>query len=230
MGCSFFTIPGGPEAALLQPLKLSVISPLPRPHPSSAAATAGPCTQCSATPFLVLCHAAPEQPRKHQVRRWPRGALKYWAAVAAARRQYRRRSSAFCNPSAADIVPVGRQRRVPIGSRLPRRPRTRGFSYLPADRHFGQEVAAGRHTLFGQRAFAAFLAAGAATDRTVAPASVARQGPRPWSRAGPPGGGRGRVNSRGAGKGHGGVEMHGKHKMTYTRSTRDNAQQTIHLG
>lgn len=45
------------RAAILHPLRLSVISPLPRPHPSPAAATAGPCARCSATPLPSIARA-----------------------------------------------------------------------------------------------------------------------------------------------------------------------------
>ncbi|CAN8188844.1 unnamed protein product [Coccothraustes coccothraustes] len=66
VGCSFFAaIPGGAEAALPHSLKLSVISPLPRPHPSSAPATARPHAQCSATP-LPDTHAGTKPGSGHE--------------------------------------------------------------------------------------------------------------------------------------------------------------------
>lgn len=138
VGCSFSpAIPGGLEAALPHSLRLSVISPLPPSGPTPNA--------------LPRCSQIPAR----SPGRRPRGALKRW--VAAAFRQYRRRSSALRTPSGADIVSVGRQRSVLTGRRLPPRSRTRGFRCVLAVRQFGPGVAAGRNPLFRSTRIRGFL-------------------------------------------------------------------------
>lgn len=224
MGCSFFPNSSGSlEVALPQPLKLSVISPLPRPHSSSAAATAGPCTQCSATSLLSsrprTRSGGGHEGHSNTRRQWQQRAGGTGAAVP---RFAIRAPPISCVWDGSGVsLSGGGSHGGPAHAGL--------AIYLQFGilaRRWQQEETSS----FGQRAFAASLAAGAAADRTVAPASAARRGPSPWSRAGPPAGDRVRGNSRGAGKGHGGVEMHRKLKMTYTRSTRDKAEQTVHFG
>lgn len=169
VGCSFFAaIPSGAEAALPHSLRLSVSSPLPLPHPSSAATTARPHAQCSATPL-------PNTRAGHSN----------------VGRQQRSHSTGAAVPRFALPAP-------PTSCLWDRS----GASLSGGGSHLGPALLTGQWRL-----------------------SLARGAPR-----GRPGRQRAGGHNRGGGKdSEGGGEMHNR-EITYTRSTRDNAQQAVHLG
>lgn len=186
-GCSFFpVIPGGPEAALPHLLRRSS-------HRSRDLIPHRPLPPPGSAP--VLSHAVLAAPQRRS--RAPAGAPSPVAA---------RKGTQTLGGS----VPAGRQKRVPTGdgSAHEGSPAYLQFSILASGWQQGDTPC------FGHGAFAAFLAAGAAIDRTAAPASA---GPGPGSPAGPPVGAEpeGTAEER-AKDTDGDGEKHGKHKAIHT--------------